>query len=250
MKVYGYCRVSTTKQSLKRQQDNIHNAYPDAKCFSEEYTGTTSNRPQWQKLLKTVHEGDTIVFDSVSRMSRNATEGFQDYKALFEMGVTLIFLKEPYVNTDVYKQAMQSQLNTITANTGDTATNKLIDTIMNAIKEYQLTLAEKQIQLAFEQSEKEVKDIQQRTKEGMKASGAGEKISKARQGKRYTSKKGNGAKAIILKHSKTFGGTLADDECMKLAGVSFVTFYKYKKELKQAQFEGSESNDENSIENC
>lgn len=235
---YGYCRVSTTKQSLKRQQDNIHNAYPDAKCFSEEYTGTTSNRPQWQKLLKAVHEGDTIIFDSVSRMSRNAEEGFQDYKALFEMGVNLIFLKEPYVNTETYKQAMKQQLDSIS--TGDTAADELISSIMKALQKYQLTLAEKQIQLAFEQSEKEVKDIQQRTKEGMKAAGAGEKISKARTGKSYTSKKEAGAKAIILKHSKTFGGTLADDECMKLAGVSFVTFYKYKKELKQAESERSE----------
>ena len=219
---YGYCRVSTTKQSLKRQQDNIHNAYPDAKCFSEEYTGTTSNRPQWQKLLKAVHEGDTIIFDSVSRMSRNAEEGFQDYKALFEMGVNLIFLKEPYVNTETYKQAMKQQLDSIS--TGDTAADELISSIMKALQKYQLTLAEKQIQLAFEQSEKEVKDIQQRTREGMKAAGAGEKISKARTGKSYTSKKEAGAKAIILKHSKSFGGTLADDECMKLAGVSFVTF--------------------------
>lgn len=238
MKVYGYCRVSTTKQSLKRQQDNIHNAYPDAKCFSEEYTGTTSNRPQWQKLLKTVHEGDTVVFDSVSRMSRNADEGFQDYKVLFERGVNLIFLKEPYVNTETYKQAMKQQLESIS--TGDTAADELISSIMKALQKYQLTLAEKQIQLAFEQSEKEVKDIQQRTKEGMKAAGAGEKISKARTGKSYTSKKEAGAKAIILKHSKSFGGTLADDECMKLAGVSFVTFYKYKKELKQAESERSE----------
>ena len=236
--IYGYCRVSTTKQSLKRQQDNIHNAYPDAKCFSEEYTGTTSNRPQWQKLLKAVHEGDTIIFDSVSRMSRNAEEGFQDYKALFEMGVNLIFLKEPYVNTETYKQAMKQQLESIS--TGDTAADELISSIMKALQKYQLTLAEKQIQLAFEQSEKEVKDIQQRTKEGMKAAGAGEKISKARTGKSYTSKKEAGAKAIILKHSKSFGGTLADDECMKLAGVSFVTFYKYKKQLKQAESERSE----------
>ena len=238
MKFYGYCRVSTTKQSLKRQQDNIHNAFPDAKCYSEEYTGTTSNRPQWQKLLTAVHEGDTIVFDSVSRMSRNAEEGFQDYKALFEMGVNLIFLKEPYVNTETYKQAMKQQLDSIS--TGDTAADELISSIMKALQKYQLTLAEKQIQLAFEQSEKEVKDIQQRTREGMKAAGAGEKISKARTGKSYTSKKEAGAKAIILKHSKSFGGTLADDECMKLAGVSFVTFYKYKKELKQAESERSE----------
>jgi len=247
MKIFGYCRVSTTKQSLKRQQDNIHNAYPDAKCYSEEYTGTTSNRPQWNKLKatvkKTVESGEsvTIVFDSVSRMSRNAAEGFQEYKELFENGISLIFLKEPYVNTETYKQAMQQQLDSIS--TGDTAADELISSIMKALQKYQLTLAEKQIQLAFEQSEKEVKDIQQRTKEGMKASGAGEKISKSKTGKTYKSKKSDAAKEVILKHSKTFGGSLADDECMKLAGVSFVTFYKYKKELKAEQGKEQQNHD-------
>lgn len=239
MKIFGYCRVSTTKQSLKRQQDNIHNAYPEAKCYLEEYTGTTSDRPQWNKLKravkKAVNSGEsvTIIFDSVSRMSRNAEGGFQDYKALFEMGVTLIFLKEPYVNTETYQQAMRQQFDSIS--TGDQATDHFINTIMSAIREYQIKLAEKQIQLAFEQSEKEVKDIQTRTKEGMKASGASEKISKAKTGMTYKVKKSDAAKEIILKHSKTFGGTLADNECMKLAGVSFVTFYKYKKELKADQ---------------
>ena len=238
MKIIGYCRVSTKKQSIERQSKNIKANYPDAEIYADEFTGTTMNRPQWNKMVnrieKMISEGETItiVFDSVSRMSRTAKEGFDDYKQLFSMGVTLVFLNEPYVNSDVYKQAMQSQCETISANTGDSATDKLIDTIMNAIKEYQLALVEKQIQLAFEQSEKEVKDIQQRTKEGMKASGAGEKIRKARTGKQYTTKKEMQAKEVILKHSRAFGGTLKDEECRKLCGISLATFYEYKKELK------------------
>ena len=49
------------------------------------------------KLLKTVKSSDTIVFDSVSRMSRNASEGFALYQDLLEKNVELVFLKEPHM---------------------------------------------------------------------------------------------------------------------------------------------------------
>ena len=37
------------------------------KIVKEKYTGTTTDRPVFQKLLKQINEGDTIIFDSVSR---------------------------------------------------------------------------------------------------------------------------------------------------------------------------------------
>ena len=82
--IYGYARVSTPHQKLERQITNITNFYPKAQIFREHFTGTTQSRPVWDKLINLVKAGDTIVFDSVSRMSRNATEGFQDYKKLYE----------------------------------------------------------------------------------------------------------------------------------------------------------------------
>ena len=82
--VYGYCRVSTKHQRITRQITNITELYPNATLIKEFYTGTTQNRPLWDKLMKQIRSGDTIVFDSVSRMSRNAEEGFKDYKTLYE----------------------------------------------------------------------------------------------------------------------------------------------------------------------
>lgn len=67
MCVYGYCRIST-------KQD----------------------RPEWNKLYKKAKAGDTIIFDSVSRMSRNADEGFCLYEELYNKGIELVFLKEPH----------------------------------------------------------------------------------------------------------------------------------------------------------
>lgn len=235
MKIYGYCRVSTPKQSIQRQIDNITAVYNDVEIIAETYTGTTSDRPQWAKLKRKIMKATepvTIVFDSVSRMSRNADEGFSEYQELFNKDVSLVFLKEPHINTETYKQAMNRQLD-VNADTGDTATDKMINAIIRAVQEYQLALAERQIRLAFEQSEKEVADLRTRTSEGMKASGAGEKIRKAKTGRTFETQKSVKAKEVIRKYSKSFGGALPDAECRILAGVSRNTFYRYKSELKK-----------------
>ena len=99
--IYGYCRVSTKHQRITRQVTNITEAYPNAIIIREFYTGTKQDRPNWNKLISQIKTADTIVFDSVSRMSRNADEGFKDYKMLYELGVHLIFLNEPLINSSV-----------------------------------------------------------------------------------------------------------------------------------------------------
>ena len=108
--LYGYARISKPKQSIERQIRNIKAKYPDALIVDEAYTGTTTSRPKWQKLCAAVKEGDTVVFDSVSRMSRNADEGFADYEKLYHRGVELVFLKEPLINTATFKNALASSV--------------------------------------------------------------------------------------------------------------------------------------------
>ena len=81
--IYAYCRVSTQHQKLARQITNITAIYPTATIIKEFYTGTKQDRPNWNKLISQIKTADTIVFDSVSRMSRNAEEGFKDYKMLY-----------------------------------------------------------------------------------------------------------------------------------------------------------------------
>jgi DNA invertase Pin-like site-specific DNA recombinase len=104
---YGYVRVSTKKQNIERQIRNIKKEHPNALIVQDEYTGTSLARPSWERLMKTVRNGDTIVFDSVSRMSRNAEEGFAVYEVLFNKNIELIFLREPQINTGTYKNALQ-----------------------------------------------------------------------------------------------------------------------------------------------
>ena len=92
MATYGYCRVSTLSQRIERQESNILEKYPQAIIYKEAFTGTKlQGRKELDKILRRVAPGDTIVFDEVSRMSRNAEEGFALYQELFYKNINLFF---------------------------------------------------------------------------------------------------------------------------------------------------------------
>ena len=165
-KEFGYCRISKQSQKISRQVENISKAYPNAEIIEEAYTGTkVQGRKAFEKLLDTVEAGDTIIFDSVSRMSRNAEEGFTTYKQLFDKGVNLIFLKEPNINTEVYRAALDKAVQ-VEIDTEDNDANELVAGIFAAVNRFMWRLADRQIQLAFEQAQKEVDDLHTRTSEG------------------------------------------------------------------------------------
>ena len=143
-KVYGYCRISTREQSIDRQIRNIKKRYDNATIVEEVYTGTkTTGRTKWNNLFKNVNRGDMIVFDSVSRMSRNAEEGFKLYQELFNRGIELVFIKEPHINTSTYKNALKGNIE---------RTGTSVDLILEGINKYLLALAEEQIKLALFQN--------------------------------------------------------------------------------------------------
>lgn len=232
-RVYGYVRVSTVKQKIERQIENIKNKYPEAVIIAESYTGTKMDRPAWNKLYKQLKKGDTIIFDEVSRMSRNAEEGFETYKTLFEMGVNLIFIKEPHINTSVYRDKLQQQADKISSNTGSKATDKLLNSIMSALHEYTIDLAKEQIELAFKTAQAEVDFIHIRTSEGVRRAQANGKQIGIQKGQKLTTKKSIAMKTRIKELSKDFEGTNTDSEVMKITGLARNTYYKYKRELKE-----------------
>ena len=231
MKIYGYTRISRKSQSIDRQVRNIKAAYPAAIIIQEAFTGTKiDGRKELEKLLKVVRQGDRIVFDSVSRMSRNAAEGFALYQRLFQQGVELAFLKEPHIDTSTYRETAEKQIRAI--QTGDAATDELMAAITAGINRYMLRLAERQIQLAFAQAQKEVDDLHQRTREGIETARLAGKQIGGVAGRKLTVKKAEPAKKLILKYSRDFDGTLTDAECIKLIGVARNTYYRYKGQLK------------------
>lgn len=231
MKTYGYCRVSTMKQSIERQIRNIKETYPDAIIVTDEYTGTKLDRPGWTKLYKQIKPGDTIVFDQVSRMSRDADEGFRIYEELYNLGVNLIFLKEPHINTDVFREAGKKQIE-VSLQSGSEPIDRFGNGMIKLVNELLLDLAKEQIRLAFDQAEKEVEDLHQRTREGIETARLNGKQIGQLKGAKLTTKKSIKSKEIILKRSKDFNGDLTDPEMIKLTGLARGTYYKYKRELR------------------
>lgn len=225
MTTYGYARISTKKQKIERQIENIKRYCKEAVIYQEEFTGKSKSheRPEFEKLLKRVKTGDTIIFDSVSRMSRDAEDGYKQYMELYNKGVELVFLKEPYVNTTVYRTAAAVKLPEVE----DEIAAMFIETTEKAL----VKLAERQIMIAFDQAEKEGKDISERTAEGLRQAKARGKQVGMVEGKKLTVEKAVRTKIIIYEKSRDFTGHNNDEETMKIAGVSRNSYYKYKREL-------------------
>lgn len=230
--IYGYCRISRKTQNIERQERNILKEYPTAHIIKEAYTGTKiDGRKEFQKLLKAVKSGDTIIFDSVSRMSRNAEEGTKLYFELLEKGISLIFLKEHYIDTEIYKESLKDKIELTGADE---------DEIFKGLNNYFRKLAIKQIKIAFDQAQKEVDDLRQRTKEGIVTARLnGEQIG-IKKGQKLNIKGKDEKKDQIKKYSRDFNGTLSDKDVMKLVGLARNTYYKYKREIAEEMLKGDE----------
>ena len=247
-KIYGYCRISTPKQNIERQIRNILKNFPNAIIIQETFSGSKfQGRKELEKLLRIIQTGDTIIFDSVSRMSRNADDGFRLYQELYNKGVNLVFLKEPHINTETYRKTLQEKKISLNLNSGDEATDKLMKSILEALNDYIMTLACQQIQLAFIQSQKEVDDLHQRTSEGIETARRNGKQIGQQSGRKLNIRKKFPfpVQQLILKYSKNFNGSNSDREVIaiinsspnpkdksKFLHISLNTYYKYKDELK------------------
>jgi DNA-binding NarL/FixJ family response regulator len=234
--IYAYCRVSTKKQETKRQIDNIKRHYnlPPENFFEEVYTGRAMSRPVWISLREKVKSGDTIVFDSVSRMSRNATEGIADYMDLYNAGVDLVFINEPHINTAKYRESIsKAKEKTINLNvtTGDVMIDKFIDFLQDWVNDFLLHSVGKDIELEFKKAEDEIADLSRRTKEGMLAKGTAKKISEARSGKKYRTVASLKNRLEILNRSVKFGGSLSNVDLTKILEISSRTVERYTSEL-------------------
>lgn len=252
MEYIFYTRVSTIKQSSLRQIANLKEfarkelMIPEDEpltFYSDEFTGTTMNRPQWDKMMKYIgsclkkNQEVTICFDSVCRMSRNAEEGCKAYFDFVDKGVSLIFLKERMIDTSVYIERQKD----VVAMTGDD-----VDIVLEAINKYQRRIAQRQIEIAFQTAEKEVTANHIRIREALKQKKAQGYTLGRKSGEPFVvrakepikeiiaDKIADGYKDIdIIKIINQSTITVSDskgNERQKPAHISRGTYYKYKKE--------------------
>ena len=114
--VFGYARVSTEQQNLDRQLDMLQKYGVDF-IYNGKMTGTKRNRPELEKLLERLTEGDTVVVESLSRLGRSTKDLIWLMETFNSKGVNLVSLKESIDTT--------------------TSTGKLLFTLMSAIAQFE-----------------------------------------------------------------------------------------------------------------
>ena len=140
-------------------------------------------------------------------------------------------LKEPHINSKIYRDASERKIE-IATDGMDEETAQLIRTVIGGLNDYLLSVAEKQIYLAFEHAQKEREFLSKRTSEGLKqAKLMGSKVGR-QKGQKCVTRKSKRAKRIIRKHYKLFGGGLTATQCFTLAQITKSTFYRYLEEMR------------------
>lgn len=94
----GYKRVSTQGQKLDRQTDILQNVGVE-RIFEEKVTGTRLNRPELQKMLDTLRNGDVVIVTDLTRLSRSTKDLFQIVETINSKGAEIKSLKESWLDT-------------------------------------------------------------------------------------------------------------------------------------------------------
>lgn len=124
--IIGYARVSTQEQNLDRQIDNL-TAYGCERIYKEKMTGTRADRPEYLKMLDALREGDTLVIDSFSRLSRSTKELLEVVERLQLMGVNLISVKEQLDTTTSTGRLMLTMLSALSQFERDLIAERTVD---------------------------------------------------------------------------------------------------------------------------
>ncbi|KID41213.1 Site-specific recombinase, DNA invertase Pin related protein [Levilactobacillus brevis] len=88
---YGYARVSTTDQKLENQLEALRIAGAD-KIYQEKFTGTTTERPEFTKLLQQLNPDDTLIVTKLDRFARNTREALDIIQDLFNREIKVNIL--------------------------------------------------------------------------------------------------------------------------------------------------------------
>ncbi|MCM3278758.1 MULTISPECIES: recombinase family protein [Bacillus] len=200
-KMFGYIRVSSKDQNENRQITNmLKEGIAERDLFIDKQSGKDFERPAYKTLKQVVRTGDTVVFDSITRMGRNMKETQKEYDWFIDNGIKLKFIKEPMINStedqdDILKEAIQ----------------KIVLTILTAF------------------AEKEREDIRERQAEGIKD---------AKEKGKHLGRPKKGFDTLTKEQRSTLESGYSKWKSKEITGVQFAkdlqltknTFYKVIKE--------------------
>ncbi len=96
---YGYIRVSTKEQNEDRQVIALRE-YGVDKIYMDKQSGKDFNRPNYQKLMRKMKNGDTLVIKSIDRLGRNYDEILEQWRIITkEKQAYIVVLDMPLLNT-------------------------------------------------------------------------------------------------------------------------------------------------------
>ena len=94
--IYGYARVSTKGQAKDgnslESQIEILKSNGAEKIFSDSFTGTKTDRPNFKKLLNKLNPGDTLMITKLDRFARSMTQGSELVNELIDKGIRVNIL--------------------------------------------------------------------------------------------------------------------------------------------------------------
>lgn len=143
---YSYKRISTDteRQNFNRQIKSLEKYAKDNNIeyiveFTEEKSAKNfKDRPEFKKLDKILHSGDTVVFKDLSRFTREAENGLKKYMEWLDRGINMVFLDNPVVSTDYILQMMK------TASEQDIVTKTIMESLVKLLIIVELDRGEKQ----------------------------------------------------------------------------------------------------------
>lgn len=101
MATYGYVRVSTQEQNERRQVLSMQSAGVDeGRLYVEKASGKSMDRPEWERLMATLQDGDTLVVDELSRMGRTYEGVTEAWRELRRRGVSIKVLDAEFLCTE------------------------------------------------------------------------------------------------------------------------------------------------------
>jgi DNA invertase Pin-like site-specific DNA recombinase len=121
-KKFGYVRVSSKDQNEERQIENMkYLGIEDRDIFIDKQSGKNMKRENYQMLKRLARTGDTIIFDSLTRLGRSMNDVLEEFRYFEQQRINLQFIKEPFINVnyngestnDVIQQAVQKATLTI-----------------------------------------------------------------------------------------------------------------------------------------
>ena len=100
LKVAAYARVSTDGQNLDRQIDALKAVGVDSRVlYQEKITGTKKDRPELQRMLKELNEGDVVIITDLTRISRSTKDLLDIIEKIKNKGASIRSLKDTWLDT-------------------------------------------------------------------------------------------------------------------------------------------------------